>query len=389
MLDSICRAAGLRTGLFTSPHLRSITERIKIDGQEISEAAFARLATAVRSSATMLLDSGSIAALPTFFEQVTAISLLAFAEAGVDLAILETGLGGRLDATTVAGAATVGITPIALDHQQYLGDSLSQIAAEKAAIIRPGVNAVVAPQLPEALEVILRRCRQCNVIPLLVDHQQAVSSAHTDGSLRVTIQTGKDRYEGITLGLRGRHQIVNAATAIGLAESLADRGFQVPKQAIITGLENARHAGRLQLLAGHPGLLFDGAHNPAAAVALADYLDEFVTGPVTLIFGAMRDKDLKSILEPLLPRIDQLVFTQPDNPRAAATSELCALISGSFDAEKISTAPSAATALRRALELTPAAGVICVTGSLYLIGEIQAEISDGRELQFAKWHAAH
>jgi len=389
MLDSICRAAGLRTGLYTSPHLRSITERIKIDGQQISETTFARLATTVRSSATELLDSGSMAALPTFFEHVTAISLLAFAEGGVDLAILETGLGGRLDATTVAGATTVGITPIALDHQEYLGDSLAEIAAEKAAIIRPGVSAVVAPQPPEAYAVVLQRCRQCDVIPALADYETAVSAVNDDGRLQVTVQTNQARYEGMTLGLRGRHQIVNAATAIGLAESLSDRGFQIPKRAIITGLENARHAGRLELFAGHPSLLFDGAHNPAGAEALADYLDEFVTGPVTLIFGAMRDKDLKSILAPLLPRIDQLVLTQPDNPRAANSTELRGLVSGLFDPNATSMAPSAAAALHRALELTPAEGMICVTGSLYLIGELQAVISDGRELPFAKWHSAH
>ena len=184
--------------------------------------------------------------------------------------------------------------------------------------------------------------------PVLADYEKAVSAVNSDGRLSVTIQTTKARYEGIIPGLRGRHQIVNAATAIGLAESLSDRGFQIPQEAIIKGLENARHAGRLELLSGQPSLLFDGAHNPAAAKALADYLDEFVAGPVTLIFGATRDKDLKGILAPLLPRINQLVLTQPDNSRAANSSELRALVSGSFDAEAISMAPSAETALRRA-----------------------------------------
>src|SRR5258706_4644631 len=161
MLDSICRAAGLRTALFTSPHLVRITERVKVCGREIAQAEFARLATTVREAVSRLLEDGSMAAPPTFFEQVTAIALLAFAEARADLAILETGLGGRLDSTTVARAETIAITPIALDHQEYLGETLAEIAAEKAAIIRPGVQPVVAPQRADAREVILRRCQDC------------------------------------------------------------------------------------------------------------------------------------------------------------------------------------------------------------------------------------
>src|SRR5438034_9493214 len=157
MLDSICRAAGIRTGLFTSPHLISITERIKIDGGDISEAEFGRLTGAVKTVAAELVSGGQLPALPTFFEHVTAIALLAFSEAKVELAILETGLGGRLDSTTAAGAQVVAITPIAMDHEEYLGSTIQEIASEKAAIIRAGVTAVIAPQLPEALGVIVRR----------------------------------------------------------------------------------------------------------------------------------------------------------------------------------------------------------------------------------------
>src|SRR5918912_653382 len=160
MLDSICRMAAIRTGLYTSPHLVSITERIRIDGREIAREEFARLTAHVRGVAERLGERGVLSSLPTFFEHVTAIALAAFKEARVELAILETGLGGRLDSTTVAGAETIAITPIALDHQEYLGNTLAEIAAEKAAIIRPGVTAIIAPQLAEALEVILKRCAE-------------------------------------------------------------------------------------------------------------------------------------------------------------------------------------------------------------------------------------
>ena len=189
VLEAMCRAAGIPTGLYTSPHLISITERIVIAGREISHDDFAANATAVRAAADHLVTSGKLEALPTFFEHVTAIALLAFKKAGVKLAILETGLGGRLDSTTVAGAQTVAITPIHLDHQHYLGDAIADIAREKAAIIRPGVTAVVAPQPPEALDVILRRCQECNVVPRVNDWRADVSGATSDGRFTVTFET--------------------------------------------------------------------------------------------------------------------------------------------------------------------------------------------------------
>src|SRR5881275_3086677 len=168
MLDSICRAAGIRTGRFTSPHLISITERVSINGQQISRDEFSRLTSRVKATAEELVTQGNLETLPTFFEQVTAIALLAFCEAKVELAILETGLGGRLDSTTTAGAGIVALTPIAIDHQEYLGNSLAQIAAEKAAIIRPGVTAIVAPQTPEALDVIVHQCESVAVEPRFI-----------------------------------------------------------------------------------------------------------------------------------------------------------------------------------------------------------------------------
>src|ERR1700682_1381057 len=211
MLDSICNRAGIRIGLFTSPHLISITERIKIAGVDISPHKFARLATQVKEAAESSVQHGKLQALPTFFEHVTAIAFLAFKEAGVELAILETGLGGRLDATTVAGAGTVAITPIALDHQEYLGSTLREIAVEKAAIIRPGTAAIVAQQPAEALDVILRRAAECDVEPLIPNHENLIEGVTADGRFTVTFQTNNERYQSVNIGLRGRHQIENAS----------------------------------------------------------------------------------------------------------------------------------------------------------------------------------
>jgi dihydrofolate synthase / folylpolyglutamate synthase len=349
-LDSICLAAGIRTGLFTSPHLISITERIKIKGEQISEADFARLTALVKATVEELARQGRLETPPTFFEQVTAIALLAFGEAKVELAILETGLGGRLDSTTVAGAKIVAITPIAKDHEEYLGHTLAEIAAEKAAIIRPGVTAIVASQKEDALEVILSRCEAVGVKPRFIE---------------------PSRYENISIGLRGRHQIENVATAIALAEALRERGFTITHEAIVRGVKTVRHPGRLELWDGPPQILFDGAHNPAAALALRYYLEEFVKQPITMIFGAMRDKALSAMAATLFPKAYELVLTELDNPRAATVEMLQAVVPENFDKARVVQASSVAEAIRLALQMTPANGLVCVTGSLYLVGAAQ------------------
>jgi len=370
MLESICRAAGVKTGLYTSPHLMSITERIRLDNREISREEFARLTTQVRDGAQRLLHEGRLETLPTFFEHVTAIALLAFREANVQLAILETGLGGRLDATTTAQAETVAITPIALDHQEYLGETLGEIAAEKAAIIRSGVIAVIAPQAPAALKVILKRCADCAVTPRVAECEAKVLDADETGRLRATFETKTARYENIRLSLRGRHQATNAAVAVSLAEALRERGFSIPNSAIVEGLERSVHAGRLDWRAGQPSILFDGAHNAAGARALRDYLDEFIKAPITLIFGAMRDKDLRTIAATLFPIAQKLILARPSNPRAATLETLSSIIPPDLDRSRLTLAATPAEALSEAYRLTLPEGIICITGSLYLVGEI-------------------
>ncbi len=375
-LDSICQAAGIKTGLYTSPHLISITERIKVAGREISTEDFARYASQVRRAAESLVDDGSVEALPTFFEHVTAIALVAFREEQVRLAILETGLGGRLDATSVAGAELVAITPIEKDHEEYLGETLESIAAEKAAIIRPGSTAIIAPQPAEALDVILRRCTQVNVQPSVNQSTATAKSVTQDGRVRVTIKTEQDCYENVLPGLRGRHQVVNVSVAIRLAESLRARGFAISRSAIVEGIETASHAGRLEIWEGRPAFLFDGAHNPSGTWALREYLDEFVGTPVTLVFGAMRDKNLEQMANNLFPVASRLVLTKPDNPRAASLDELQKLASRIVEPQKIFMAGSINIAIQEAITGTAPNGLICISGSLYLIGETQALLKD-------------
>jgi dihydrofolate synthase/folylpolyglutamate synthase len=374
MLESICRACDVRVGLYTSPHLVSITERIRVNGQDIRRADFARLTAQVRAVSLELQKATG--ALPTFFEQVTAIALMAFGEAGVSLAILETGLGGRLDATTAARAQTLAITPIALDHQEYLGHTLREIAAEKAAIIREGTTVVVAPQAEdEALEVILARCRERRVAPRFATRDIRVLGADAEGRLCATFKTDSDIYEEVHLSLRGRHQASNASTALALAEVMREQNFPVTREGIIEGLEIAEHAGRLELLACEPSLLFDGAHNASGARALRDYLDEFVHGPVTLVFGVMRDKELDEIAATLFPAAHELILTRPTNARAASLDTLEQLAASHGVNSSPFFASTPAEALRVAAERTPHGGIICVTGSLYLIGEVKSLIA--------------
>ena len=341
MLDSICRAAGIKTGLYTSPHLVSITERIRIDGEQISEDDFARHTTTVREAAQRLLDSGQIGLLPTFFEHVTAIALLAFREAAIDLAILETGMGGRLDSTTAANASIVAITQIAMDHEEFLGSTIESIAGEKAAIIRPGVKAIIGRQEPAALSVLLRRCEETGVQPIL-----ALPPSNP-----------------IRIGLRGRHQLENAAVAIAVAKSLA-----ISDDAIFSGIEIANHPGRLELLDSEPAILLDGAHNPAGAEALRNYLIEFGRRPLTIVFGAMRDKQLVRIGELIFPLADNLLLTPIDNPRAASLERL-ASVASRLTSKPFTKCETITDAIHASLRVTPRQGLICVTGSLYLIGE--------------------
>jgi dihydrofolate synthase/folylpolyglutamate synthase len=373
MLDSICRAAGLKTGLYTSPHLTSITERIRINGAAISEDDFATLITTVRETSERIVIQGTIEALPTFFEQVTAAALLAFAPAKVDLAILETGLGGRLDATTAAGAEIVGLTPIAMDHEQYLGNTLEQITAEKAAIIRPGVRVVLAEQDPSALQVILDRCKETQVEPVQSARIGWQAEASAEGRFCVTFQTDQHVYDRVWLGLLGQHQSQNAATAISLAEILNESGFQISQKAIREGIENARHPGRLELIPGAPNFLLDGAHNPAGALALRRYLDDYARRPLTLIFGAMRDKQLDQMAGILFPVADLVVLTEIDNARSATTEKLVKLATTAGISNAV-TATSSADALQKAIAGTEPSGLICVTGSLYLIGELRPHL---------------
>lgn len=365
-LESICVSAGVRVGLNTSPHLVSITERIRIGGKEISEEEFARLATKVRQTGEQLVEVKKLAALPTYFEHVTAIALLAFAEAGVDLAILETGLGGRFDATTAARSEFAVITPIDIDHTNILGSTLREIASEKAAIIREDSLVVVSGQPADAADVIEAHCAEFGIEPRRAD---LVSTEELNGG--VTFVSANAKYGNVRLGLAGRHQIDNAKTAVAAAELLAENGFAIGNEDVVRGLENARHKGRLEWF---DGILFDGAHNVSGAKALRSYLDEFVEGPITMVFAAMKEKDLSEISKLLFSRAENLVFATPSNPRSMPAAELAGFVPEGFPRQNVFVSGSVEEAVETARRIA-GEGTILVTGSLYLIGEVQAALT--------------
>lgn len=372
-LDAICRAASINTGLYTSPHLIDITERIKLNGHAISQTDFARLTDLVRQHSQKLQQQEQI--FPTFFEQITAIGLTAYREAQVELMILETGLGGRLDATTAARADTIAITPVDYDHQEYLGETLTQIAGEKAAIIRPGTQAVIAPQPPEAESVINRRLSECGVIARQINPRIEIIKIERTGRMTVNLTTVENEYRNVQLNLRGKHQLINASVAVNLAEVLRAQGFPITRDAIIHGLETAVHPGRLEYQAKTlPPLLLDGAHNLAGAKALADYLSEFAAHPLTIIFSALRDKPLADMARIILPLADSVILTVINDPRAASLEQLSDATSKLISKEKIFRTHTPAAALKLARQITPENGLIAITGSLYLLGQIQQEL---------------
>jgi dihydrofolate synthase/folylpolyglutamate synthase len=369
MLEAIVRTAGPRTGLFTSPHLIRIEERMCVAGREISPPEFARHATVVREACERLVADGAVDQTPTFFEQVTAIAMRHFAEQRVGLAILEVGLGGRLDSTNAVDRILSVVTAIDFDHQDILGNTIAEIAAEKAAIIQPGARAVIGRQTHnEASEVLMRRCLETSVLPVFANPPIAVGINEL-GRISFDYESTRSHYTRITLGLRGRHQAENAAAAIEAAEILSELGLAIPREAIIKGLRNVQWPGRLEFIDDRPPLLLDGAHNAAGARMVRAYLDEFWRGPVTLVFGAMGDKDIDAMTAALFGAADTIVLTRVQDPRAASTARLGKMALNAT--RKVIFTETVRQAMSWARSLTPKDGLICVAGSLYLVGDVK------------------
>src|ERR1700678_3007932 len=374
MLESILRAAGLRTGLYTSPHLETINERVRIDGQNISDGDFAVAWEKVHSTIEILMASGDLAAHPTFFECVTAMAFVAFASHDVEFAIYEVGLGGRFDATNIVLPEVAIITAIDFDHENYLGHSIELIAAEKAGIIKPGGLVVSASRRPEARAVIREQSAKRKARLIEIDSAFSLEDRQNSaGVYRATAVSADPKNElklRLAPSLPGEFQLRNALTAATASTLLAARGFPVAPSAIERGISSANWPGRLERLRENPALYLDGTHNPSGARELLKFWQEnFATSKIYLVYGAMRDKAVDEIAGLLFPRAEAVILTEPRQPRAI-TAPLLAEMTGHFAKHSL-IVPDPAEALQRAMELAEPADVIFVTGSLYLVGDIR------------------
>ncbi|HKV05207.1 MAG TPA: folylpolyglutamate synthase/dihydrofolate synthase family protein [Candidatus Acidoferrales bacterium] len=372
MLESILRSAGLRTALYTSPHLERINERIRIDGTDISDADFAAAWTRVQASIESLLASGKLAAHPTYFECITALAFTAFAQHGIDFAVYEVGLGGRLDATNVVQPEVAVITSIDFDHESFLGHSIAEIAAEKAGIIKAGAWVASSAERPEARAVIARRCKDLDARLVEVDTAWRVEETGvTGGCYRATAAAPQSQKKiALEPPLPGRFQIRNALAAATAARLLAERGFPVTDDAIARGIRAVRWPGRLERLCEHPAVYLDGTHNPAGARELLKFWKENFKGRrILLVYGAMRDKAVDEIAGLLFPAVDFVMLTEPIQPRAIS-APLLAEMTGHL-ARSSAVARDPADALERTIEMASPEDAVFATGSLYLVGDLR------------------
>jgi dihydrofolate synthase/folylpolyglutamate synthase len=392
-LASILRASGLKTGLYTSPHLIRINERIRVDGEEIADDDFARLHGEVDRVAEGLVERGELPWHPSFFEMMTAIAFAYFALQRVEIAVLEVGMGGRLDATNVVEPLVSVIADISLDHQKFLGNTVGEIAREKAGIIRAGGVVVTLPQQSEANDVIGNTILELGATGVsAVSYVPPVSPGSDEYLVREkTFTTGDTGYGKVganyiyrypldVLGkeilvetpLTGRHQLRNVALAVAAAEELSKQGFSgITPASIELGIRETRWPGRMQVLAAHSGwpeVVLDVAHNPAGAWALRSALSErYEDHRLIFVFGAMRDKAISEMAEILFPVAERVIATQPENPRSASPEEIQE--AGRRTGAEIEGVGEVGAALEQARAVAAGDGVIVVTGSIYLVGE--------------------
>lgn len=374
MVESILRCAGYRTGLYTSPHLERMNERIRVDGEEISDAEFAGAFTRLHKLIEQMLSSGELAAHPTFFECITAMAFDEFARAEVEFAVLEVGMGGRLDSTNIVTPEVAVITQIHFDHESFLGHSIAEIAGEKAGIIKRGIPVVSAADHADAIRVVAQRAAELGAHLVEIDATYRLERlrAH-DGFYTAVLAANSStdsRRATLHMALAGRHQVRNAITAYASARILAQRGFLVPDEAIAEGVATVRWPGRLERVAENPPVFLDGTHNPGGAAELAAFWDEHFKGRrIHLIYGSVRDKSVDEIAGLLFPRASTVIVTAPRQPRALSADALAAMTR--HLAPQMEVVPDPAEALERALAVAPPEDAIFVTGSLYLAGDLR------------------
>jgi dihydrofolate synthase/folylpolyglutamate synthase len=376
MLARILSGHGFRTGLYTSPHLVRIEERIRIGERLITPGELRRGLTAIRNDVEGLLASGRLTDSPTYFEVITALALTYFRDSRVDFAVLEVGIGGRFDATNAVTPLVSVITTISKDHQKYLGQSLGEIAFEKAGIIKEGVPVICGVRRGTAFGVIRRRARELKA-PFVEVFGPATSfkPQSVGRGFRFRYDSGAATYS-YAPSLQGVHQGENAAVAIRVAEVLGTVWKPLKKRSIVEGIGRTHWEGRLELVSRKPPVILDGAHNPEGAASLGAYISDVLREPVVLVFGAMKDKDIRRIADILFPLARKVILTQVRMPRAASPEDMLSLCRK--HAGKIMLEPDVGKAFQQALAEAGVRTPIIVAGSLFLVGEVKKLLKSKR-----------
>ncbi|MFZ3064500.1 MAG: folylpolyglutamate synthase/dihydrofolate synthase family protein [Nitrospirota bacterium] len=379
MLASVLQEAGYKVGLYTSPHLVNFTERIRINGKEISEDKVIELTDEIRSrlSASDIADCGDREFTPTFFEFTTTMAFTYFAEENIDIAVIETGMGGRLDSTNVIKPLISVITPIDYDHKEFLGDTISAIANEKAGVIKENGLVVSSPQCSEAEKIIweMSQIRDAQLFVVGKDASAAEIGCDIDGC-RFDYKGIENEFKNLLISLAGRHQIQNAATALLAIEAL---GLKINETAIREGLGKTKWPGRLEIVSREPMIILDGAHNPAAAKRLKEFLIELANDKkIILVLGILADKDISGIVSELTPITENIILTKPDYYRASDPERVKGLVKD-HSAVIINNIPDA---IMHAKEIAMPDDIICITGSLFTVGEAKAFFSNPLPTKF-------
>ena len=372
MIESLLREMGLNTGLVTSPHLHSLTERIRLNGEPISAERFVEAYDELEPFLAMV-DSESIAEggpAMSYFEVLTGLAFAVFADAPVDVAIVEVGLGGEWDATNVVQPVVSVITPIGIDHTDYLGDTIEEIAQAKAGIIKPGVSAVLAHQTPEAAEVLLRRCAEVDAIVAREGVEFAVAERQLAlGGQVVSFKGLNSDYADVLIPLYGVHQASNASVALAAVEAFFGAERPLSEESVRAGFANVTSPGRLEVVRRSPTVIIDAAHNPHGAAVLAEALDEsFAFEYIIGVVSVMGDKDVSGVLDALEPVFNEVVVTWNGVARAMQSDEIAAIAADRFGNDRVHAEPNLSSAIDKAIELADNAGTtgvgVVITGSV-------------------------
>jgi dihydrofolate synthase/folylpolyglutamate synthase len=373
MIERAIRHAGHRTGLYTSPHLARVEERVAINGEPIGEGLFGDVTIHTLNAVDRLRANRTLATTPTFFEVTTAIAFEAFRRQGVQVGVVEVGLGGRFDATNVLTPKVAAITSIALDHQTHLGDSLASIAFEKAGILKPGVPAVIGDVQCEARSVIEGVARRHGAPVVEADTRLIDQVSLHAGRATMSVSTPRASYRDVTLALNGRHQVANALVAIRTLETLDTAGVRLETADIVAGLTDVSWPARLEWLdlGEHRELLIDAAHNVAGAQALAEYLADSGVAPLPITLAVMKDKDAGGIVSALAPVASSFIATSVRTTRALAADALAAHIRRVAPEFEVSTVEPPDAAVRAALSAAPKAAA---AGSIFFVGPLRSRL---------------